>query len=113
MGLDKDGGIWKQYFFEGHTVVKVQEGWAQAAAMLSFLTAWRLSEDDKFLQQAMHSYHFVHKRIIDAESGSWLPAVDTEYKSLEVKDQEILTKYPMHNFRALNETIQLIDLYLE
>lgn len=107
-GLDRDGGLWYEVEEGGH-LVKEKHWWPQAEAMVGFFNAWQISGDEKQLQRAMASWHFIKAHILDRERGEWVWGVRDDYSVMTNEDKAGIWKCPYHNGRACLELLQRIN----
>lgn len=98
---DIDGGIWSE---------NEKHWWPQAEAMLGFFNAWQISNRDGYLQQALNSWAFIKKYMIDHVNGEWFWGVDAHHQALIKEDKAGFWKCPYHNTRACLEVIKRLDL---
>jgi len=107
-GLNEKGGVNYEWQSD-QTVDEDRHWWPQAEALVGFLNAFRLSEDERYYQAAREIWNFIHRNLIDHERGGWYYKVSG---SGEV-DPEILKisewKGPYHNTRACLEGIRQLQ----
>lgn len=109
-GLDKDGGIWYEYDLKRVHLIKEKHSWPQAESMIGFFNAWQITNDEKYLQQSLSSWHFIQKNILDKKNGEWFWGVN-EDGSIMNEDKVGTWKCPYHNSRACIELIKRITKY--
>lgn len=112
-GLDGDGGLWYEYDYETHHLVKEKHSWPQAEAMVGFFNAWQLTGDEKYLKQSLKSWQFVKEYIHDKKGGEWLWGVYEDYSPMNKEDKIGIWKCPYHNSRACMEIIERITTLLD
>lgn len=99
-GLDEDGGLWHEKKECGF--IKEKHWWPQAEAMVGFVNAWQVSQDEKYLQQAFKTWNFIKHYLIDKNIGEWFWGIDAGYAKLK-EDRVGIWKCPYHNSRACLE----------
>lgn len=102
-GLDADGGLWYEYDASSDHWIREKHWWPQAEAMVGFFTAWQLSGEDRFLQQAAGVWTFIKRYIIDQQNGEWYWGVTDRLQKMEGQDKAGFWKCPYHNSRACIE----------
>ncbi len=106
-GLDADGGLWYEYEPASGNLIHEKHSWPQAEAMIGFYNAYQLTQDDKYMQQSLHSWEFVKKYIVDKINGEWFWGVNKDYSVMQ-RDKAGFWKCPYHNTRAFIELIKRI-----
>lgn len=104
-GLDKDGGLWYECMPSEKALIKEKHWWPQAEAIVGFVNAWQLSNDEKYLQAAINNWQFVQQHILDKQKGEWFWGINEDY-SIMREDKAGLWKCPYHNSRACLEVIK-------
>ena len=89
-------------------MVREKHWWLQAEAMVGFLNAWQISNDEKYLEHSLRSWDFVKKYLIDRQHGEWYWGVDEHGAAIPLKDKAGLWKCPYHNSRACMEVMKRI-----
>jgi mannobiose 2-epimerase len=103
-GLDADGGVFNQGGPNGPTD-RIKEWWPQAEAVVGFLNAFQISNDQRYLQTALRSWDFIEHNLVDRVHGEWFRGVDTAGRPLEHEPKIGFWKCPYHNGRAALEAI--------
>lgn len=106
-GLDADGSL----FYEaegGHITNAHKDWWAQAEAVVGFINAYQLSEQEHFFQAAQRCWLFIQEHIIDSEHGEWLWGATSSGRS-EATFKVSEWKAPYHNSRACLEVIRRLQ----
>jgi len=103
-GLDKDGGLW--YEEEGGQIIGEKHWWPQAEAMVGYLNAWQISEEEIWWQRSVASWDFVKKYIRDTTYGEWFWGVWADHIPMPRQDKAGFWKCPYHNTRACLEIIR-------
>lgn len=103
-GLDRDGGL----FYAGQAgkiTDPNREWWPQAEAVVGFLNAYALSDDDAFLDAAQRVWDYIEKHFINKEQGEWFWRVGPDGTPDPNEPKISEWKSPYHNVRACLETI--------
>lgn len=108
-GIDHDGGIWNEGAETGITNPN-KDWWPQAEAMVGFFNAFQLTDDPRFYEAALHSWHFIQNCIVDKVNGEWLWSVDPSGKPLPNEPKLSAWKCPYHNSRACIEMINRLSM---
>jgi mannobiose 2-epimerase len=104
--VDPDGGIINERNGEEISDPN-KDWWPQAEAIVGFLNAYQISEEEKYLNAALQSWKFIKEFILDKEYGEWYEKVHrdgTPYKMDKVRSW----KAPYHNGRAVFEVSQRV-----
>ncbi len=107
-GLDKDGGLWYERDPDTNHLIKEKHWWPQAEAMVGFYNAFELTNDLKYMDHCINSWHFI-KEYIKAPSGEWYWGINEDYTSMSSEDKVGIWKCPYHNGRACIELIKRIS----
>ena len=108
-GLDRDGGLFYEYFPETGHVDTDKHWWPQAEAMVGYFNAYMLSDDQEFLVRSRGSWTFIRNYICDWIDMEWFWSVDKEGNPQTEKEKAGFWKCPYHNGRACLELIRRID----
>jgi mannobiose 2-epimerase len=108
-GLDTDGGLWYEKDSDTGHLVKEKHWWPQAEAMVGFFNAFQLTNDQKFMDHSLNSWHFIRK-YIKAPNGEWYWGIHENYTSMSSEDKVGIWKCPYHNGRACIELIKRVNL---
>lgn len=108
-GLDKDGGLWYEYDSNGNHLIKEKHSWPQAEAMIGFMNAYELTNDQKYLELSYQSWQFVKHYIKDEQGGEWYWGVEADGSPMKGQDKVGFWKCPYHNSRACIEIINRIN----
>jgi mannobiose 2-epimerase len=79
--------------------------WPQAEAVVGYLNAYQISNDEKFLDTALNSWKFIQNYIVDKENGEWHWSVNKDGKPSVNNEKAGFWKCPYHNGRACMEVI--------
>jgi len=106
--LDNDGGIFYEADPNGiHDSDK--HWWPQTEAVVGFLNAHQISNEEHFLVAACRSWAFIEKFILDRENGEWFWLVSRDGVPGTTQDKVGPWKCPYHNARACMEVIERLD----
>jgi N-acyl-D-glucosamine 2-epimerase len=97
-GVDTDGGLFNSGDASGVTDTN-KEWWPQAEAVLGFLHAYSISQDERHLAAALHTWDFIEHRLIDRTHGEWLRGVTRHGAVLAGELKVGFWKCPYHNGR--------------
>jgi len=76
-GIDwKFGGLYVEGERFGPATELTKEFWQQAEAMVGFLDAYRVTNDQKYLDAFMNVHNFVFEKMINWEQGEWFALLD-------------------------------------
>ena len=109
-GLDADGGLW--YEHNTNHLIREKHSWPQAEAMIGFMNAYQISNDESYLEKSFDSWQFIKKHIKDNKNGEWFWGVNADNSIMEGQDKAGFWKCPYHNTRACLETIKRIQFLL-
>ena len=82
-----------------------REWWVSAEAMVGFLDAYQLTQDDALLSLSYRAWQFAQRHLLDAELGEWRWGVGADYQPLREQDKIGFWKCPYHNARACLEVL--------
>jgi len=106
--LDNDGGL--LYEADPHGIHDSDKHWwPQAEAVVGFLNAHQLSDEEHFLVAACRSWAFIERFMIDRKHGEWFWLVSREGVPGTTQDKVGPWKCPYHNARACMEVIERLD----
>jgi len=108
-GLDKDGGLFYEYFPEEDRLDSNKHWWPQAEALVGYYNAFQISGEKAFLSRAGESWTFIKEKLVDREFGEWNWATDKEGRAKREVEKAGFWKCPYHNGRACMELIRRID----
>ncbi|MCV9388824.1 AGE family epimerase/isomerase [Reichenbachiella ulvae] len=103
-GLDKDGGLMNEASPHGLTDTD-KHWWPQAEALVGFVNAWQLSQDERYLIVAASIWQFTKEYIIDP-AGEWHWRVTRDHQLVTGEDKAGPWKCPYHNGRAMMEVME-------
>jgi mannobiose 2-epimerase len=79
--------------------------WPQAEAMVGLVNAYQVSNDPKYLDQAILTWQFIKDKVIDEKDGEWYFKVDKNGDPCMEEDKAGIWKCPYHNSRACLEIL--------
>ncbi|MRG43799.1 N-acyl-D-glucosamine 2-epimerase [Chitinophaga sp. SYP-B3965] len=103
-GIDTDGGLWYEYKPEEKQLITEKHWWPQAEAVVGFINAWQLSKDPRYLEDAINSWQYIEKNILDKSKGEWYWGIKDD--KIMNEDKVGLWKCPYHNSRACLEIMK-------
>jgi len=104
-GLDRDGGL----FYAGRAgqiTDPNREWWPQAEAVVGFLNAYALSDDEAFLDAARRAWDYIEEYFVDREHGEWFWRVRPDGTPDPNEPKVSEWKGPYHNVRACLEIVR-------
>ena len=103
-GIDTDGGLWYEYEPGTQQLTAEKHWWPQAEAVVGFVNAWQLSQDPRYLEDAVNSWQYIEKNLLDKAKGEWYWGI-RDNKVME-EDKVGIWKCPYHNSRACLEVMK-------
>jgi mannobiose 2-epimerase len=103
-GVDVDGALYNEGDAGGITNSN-KEWWPQAEAVVGFINAFQLSDDERYLNAAFKCWDFIENRLIDGKHGEWFRGVNREGAVLSGELKVGFWKCPYHNGRACFESV--------
>jgi mannobiose 2-epimerase len=103
-GLDEDSSL----YYEGDPsgiIDSDKHWWPQAEAMIGFLNAYQLTDNEQFLEISLKNWEFIKKYIIDSKNGEWFWGVTQSGQPLD-REKAGVWKSPYHNARACIEVMR-------
>lgn len=108
-GLDSDGSLYYETEHGLRHLVKERHWWVQAEAVVGFLNAWQLSNDEKYLFYATRCWKFIQSYIIDEQWGEWHWGLNEDYTIMKNQDKAGVWKCPYHNARMCMEVVKRLS----
>jgi len=85
------------------------EWWQQAEAVVGFVNAYQVSDDDKYLDWAVKCWDIIEQKIVDRQYGEWyfgiLPGGKPDHTKYKVSEW----KGPYHNSRTCMEILKRLN----
>ncbi len=110
-GVDIDGGLWYEYETDTGHLIKEKHSWVQAEAMVGFFNHWQLTNDKRYLEKSMQSWHYTKTFIKDKNYGEWLWGRNGDGTIMQGQDKVGIWKCPYHNSRACIEIMKRLNLF--
>jgi cellobiose epimerase len=108
-GIDSDGALMNEGKTAGVRDTD-KHWWPQAEAMVGFLNAFQISNDEKFLKASYNCWVFVKKHIIDYKNGEWFFRVNRKGEPYYTEENKLGPwKAPYHNSRACIEIMGRLE----
>jgi mannobiose 2-epimerase len=105
-GVDwENGGLFVEGYRDGEVTETNKEFWQQAEALVGFLDAYILTEDEKYLEAFKNIHNFVFTKMINWEQGEWFPLLD--------KHCNVLWDYMGHNWKFCYHTLRAVSLVVK
>lgn len=82
--------------------------WPQAEALVGFVNAWQITQDDSYLSKADKLWFFIKEYVVDAE-GEWHWRLNEHNKVIRAEDKAGPWKCPYHNGRACMELMKRLE----
>lgn len=96
--------------YEAHLPEK--HWWVQAEAMVGFLNAWEITQDEDFFKKSLSCWTYIKHQIKDQEKGEWFWGIDANGKVMAGEDKVGFWKCPYHNARACLEIMRRTSQYI-
>jgi mannobiose 2-epimerase len=107
-GLGTDGGL----AYEGRDGAIIdagREGWPQAEAMVGFLNAFEMGNDESFFTAARQVWRYIEKHLVDRVHGEWFWRVNPDGRPDARLPKVSEWKGPYHATRACLEIMKRAD----
>jgi mannobiose 2-epimerase len=107
-GVDRDGGL----FYEGRAgqiIDRGKEWWPQAEAVVGFLNAFQIGDDEKFFNAAQQVWNYIIEHIVDHVHGDWFWRINEDGRPDSKQPKVSEWKGPYHSSRACLETLRRLD----
>lgn len=82
--------------------------WPQAEALVGFVNAWQISNDESYLSRTDKLWSFIKDYMVD-EKGEWHWRLDKNSNIIRTEDKAGPWKCPYHNGRACMELIKRLE----
>ncbi len=106
-GMDSDGGLMNEGTLT--TVLdRSKDWWPQAEALVGLINGYEITSNEKYLQYAAKTWHFIQDKIVDP-AGEWYWGLDAQGNLNRTEDKAGPWKCPYHNGRALLELLIRLD----
>lgn len=111
-GISPDGSLYHEFDTTFKHLDKHREWWVSAEAMLGFLNAYTISNQNQYLKNVSNLWRFTKNNLIDYEYGEWFWGVYDDKRRMLEEDKIGFWKCPYHNVRACIKIIQKLDAIL-
>lgn len=108
-GIDKNGGMRTEWHVHEHRFSENFSWWEQCEAIVGFLNAFELTEEEQFLTAAMNSMEFTNMYFIDREKGGWFSWINEDGTPQNERDKADGYTCPYHNVRMCVEIIRRVE----
>jgi mannobiose 2-epimerase len=96
--------------YEAHLPEK--HWWVEAEAMVGFLNAWEITQDEDFFKKSLSCWTYIKHQIKDQEKGEWFWGIDANGNVMTGEDKVGFWKCPYHNARACLEVMRRTSQYI-
>ncbi|MDO1445074.1 AGE family epimerase/isomerase [Rhodocytophaga aerolata] len=103
--IQPDGSLYHTYDEETGLSDTHRVWWVSAEAMVGFMNAYQLTEEEHFLDNSWDAWQFAKKYLLDKEKGEWLWGVDNTYTVIETEDKISFWKSPHPSARMCIEIV--------
>lgn len=104
-GLEDSGAVYSERYPSGAFDPK-KAWWPQAEGVVGFYDAYKISNQEKFLEASKKCWAFIQKFLKDLKNGEWFWAVDGNFQVVWEEDKAGPWKGPYHNSRMCIEMIK-------
>ena len=106
---DKDGGLMSNG--KDDKVADTDKGWwAQTETVIALMNAYQLTKDEKYLEDALLTWDFIKKYMIDHKDGEWHGKVSKDDHKPYTEEVKVgAWKCPYHNSRMCMEVMERVD----
>lgn len=109
-GIAGDGSL--LYESENGKIINAdREWWVQAEAVVGFINAFHISQDEKFLNSAKSVWNYTRRNVIDREKGGWHWRIKAKNNLPDSEKPKISQwKCPYHNGRMCFEVAKRLSI---
>ena len=104
--LQPDGSLYHELNRDDTHYDTHREWWVSAEAMVGFLNAYEVTNDELYLDRSINAWKFSKMHLLDKTQGEWLWGVHDDYSRMESEDKIGFWKCPYHNARACLEVVR-------
>lgn len=108
--LQNDGSLFHEKDIATGHIDKHREWWVTAEAMVGFMSAFEITEDEAFLEASLDTWEYAKGNLIDKEEGEWYWSRN-EDGSID-RNKVGFWKCPYHNARACMEILRRCKIRL-
>lgn len=105
--VDAEGGV----AYESH--LNQKHWWVQAEAMVGFMNAYQLTDEEKYIDAVYRIWDYTKKYIKDTENGEWFWGRNEDGTVMEQEDKIGFWKCPYHNVRACMQMSQRLKTIIK
>ena len=109
-GYDRDGGMMNEGNDKDGVLNTYKSWWVQAESVIAFFNAYQMTNENKYLANALLTWDFIKKYVIDYEYGEWYGTVGKDDHKPNLEESKIGPwKCPYHNSRMGLQIAERID----
>ena len=109
-GYDMDGGMMNEGNDKDGVLNTYKSWWVQAESVIAFFNAYQMTNENKYLANALLTWDFIKKYVIDYEYGEWYGTVGKDDHKPNLEESKIGPwKCPYHNSRMGLQIAERID----
>lgn len=98
--IDADGAVMNKKNLDTGHVDTDKHWWPQTEALIGLNYAYKLTNDQKYIDSSLNIWNFTKNFIIDHKNGEWFFRVDKNGKVYTQEDKVSMWKAPYHTSRA-------------
>ncbi len=102
-GLANDGSLLYEKDLSEDKVETDRHWWVQAEAMVGFVNAWQITNNNFYLEKMADIWTFIKEKQIDYKNGEWFLRINNDGEVIAEDEKAGFWKCPYHNTRALME----------
>ncbi|MCU0324446.1 MAG: AGE family epimerase/isomerase [Spirosomaceae bacterium] len=107
-GFNLDGSLKHEYSPSTNQIDSHREWWVSAEAMVGYLNAYQITQQEKYLLRVSDLWSFIRKHLFDYTNGEWFWGVYEDYSKMLNEDKIGFWKCPYHNTRACILIIEML-----
>ena len=104
-GLQPDGSMVYEKDNSTAHVDKDRHWWVQAESVVGFLNAWKITNDQQWLDKALYGWKYIQNNLIDTRDGEWHWSISDQGTINRKEDKAGFWKCPYHNSRMCLEVM--------
>ena len=113
-GYDQDGGMMNEGNDNEGVLNTYKSWWVQAESVIAFINAYQITNESKYLANALLTWDFIKKYVIDHKNGEWFGTVSKDEHEINMEESKIGPwKCPYHNSRMGLQIAERIDSIIE
>jgi mannobiose 2-epimerase len=106
-GTDADGSLFNER--DGEHLDTDKHWWPQAEALIGYVNAWQITEEEKYLDEAEKVWNFIDLTMLDRKNGEWYWRVNKAGEPYIEEEKAGFWKCPYHNSRAIIEVCSKLN----